>query len=173
MKPASAAPPRINSLPCASSPTQSPSPTDERPNPSNHRATSPFPAQRASFRLALPTHLPNAPNYPRPPHPTDRVLSTHVLCLCCSFLCIRRSIPCAPIQVLFWVKVPRRYSILCVVYLSFLVITPRPSPHQNTTLSRSPSHHHHPLPHLTSPRTLQPHVLPLFFLLLLLSSCRI
>jgi hypothetical protein len=99
------------------------------------------------------THLPNAPNHPCPPHPTDRVLSLTfcaVLVLVLAHSCTHRSnpfIPCARSSIL------DQGAAACAVWcVSFLVITPRPSPHPKQLLSSdSPRHLTSPPYYLTLP----------------------
>jgi hypothetical protein len=154
MKPAFAVPPRIISLPAALH-SNSVKPVACR-KASNHRATSLFPAQRASFRLA--------------PSPiSQRTQSFHALLIRPTGSCHSQFRACAGSFIapaaatlsflvhhrLFWVRIAA-----CVCVCLFSSSLPRPSPHQNTYshshFSLSFTSHHRPLPHLTSNLTFYP-----------------
>jgi hypothetical protein len=151
MKPAFAVPPRIISLPAA---LHSNSVKARRlPKSTQSLKSQGYLAFFCPARIISPgsiTHLPTHPIIPRPPHPTDRVLSLAVSCLCWLVHCTRRSNPfilCAP-------SILGQDCRLCVCVCLFSSSLPRPSPHQNTYshshFSLSFTSHHRPLPHLTS-----------------------
>jgi hypothetical protein len=166
MKPAFAVPPRIISLPAALH-SNSVKPVACR-KASNHRATSLFSAQRASFRLA--------------PSPiSQRTQSFHALLIRPTGSCHSQFRACAGSFIapaaatlsflvhhrLFWVR------IAAGVCVSFLVITSSAITTSKHLLSLSLL----PLLHITSPPItssyLEPRILPPFIPLLLLSSRRI